>query len=71
MPEQPNWVDSAVSCLLLTCMTSSSLTEGPASAVLWLSKVVSLERMFKQAIAGRRRLPPDRFLSICIFIVEL
>ncbi len=47
---QPNWVDSTVSCLLLTCMTSSSLTEGPASAVLWLSKVVALERMFKQAI---------------------
>lgn len=50
MPEQSNWVDSAVSCLLLTHMTSSSLTERPASAVLWLSKLVALEQIFKQAI---------------------
>lgn len=49
VPEQPNWVDSAVSCLMCTCMTSSSLTERPASAVLWLSKGIALEWMFKQA----------------------
>lgn len=48
VPEQPNWDDSAVSCLLRTCMTPSSLTEWPSSAVLRLSKGIALEWMWNR-----------------------
>lgn len=72
MPEQPNCFDNSV--LPLAHMHDVQLFDRKACLCSpLLSKVVPLERMFKQTIidSSTPLTSSKPFLSICIFIVEL